>query len=88
MEELSKGLLMLLRQEAVCQQIGDTDSEGDDEDHDHDEILMDAVTDLLPALAKCMGLGFEPLLRQLFDPLMQFAVRLCSFQAMHMHINQ
>ena len=70
---------MLLRQEAVCQQTGDTDSEGDDEDHDHDEILMDAVADLLPALAKCMGSGFEPILRQLFNPLMQFAVRLIYF---------
>ena len=47
--------------------------------NDHDEILMDAVTDLLPALAKCMGSGFETILRQLFNPLMQFAVRLIYF---------
>lgn len=70
---LSEAVLMLLRQEAVCQQTGDTDSEGDDEDCEHDEILMDAATDLLPALAKCMGPAFEPILRQQFEPLMKFA---------------
>lgn len=66
---------MLLREEAICQATGDTDGEEDDEDCEHDEILMDAVTDLLPALAKCMGPAFEPILRQQFEPLMKFAVR-------------
>lgn len=70
---LSEAVLLLLRQEAVCQLTGDTDSEGDDEDYEHDEVLMDAVTDLLPALAKCMGPSFEPILRQQFEPLMKFA---------------
>lgn len=65
---------MLLRQEAVCQQTGDTDGEGDDDDLEHDDILMDAATDLLPAMASCMGGSFEPIFRQLFEPLMKFAV--------------
>ncbi|KAG6541698.1 hypothetical protein Mapa_016963 [Marchantia paleacea] len=71
--KLSEATLMLLRQEAVCQQTGDTDGEGDDDDLEHDDILMDAATDLLPAMASCMGGGFEPIFRQLFEPLMKFA---------------
>ncbi|OAE28961.1 hypothetical protein AXG93_2960s1400 [Marchantia polymorpha subsp. ruderalis] len=71
--KLSEATLMLLRQEAVCQQTGDTDGEGDDDDLEHDDILMDAATDLLPAMASCMGGSFEPIFRQLFEPLMKFA---------------
>lgn len=75
---LTEAISLLLREEAVCQATGDTDGEEDDEDCEHDEILMDAVTDLLPALAKCMGPAFEPILRQQFEPLMKFAVRIAS----------
>eukprot|EP00249_Psilotum_nudum_P024844 c29306_g1_i2 orf=418-3579(+) len=70
--QLSEAIAILLRQEAICQQTGESDSDLDDEDSEHDEILMDAVTDLLPALAKCMGANFEPILRQQFDALMKF----------------
>ncbi|KAI5071652.1 hypothetical protein GOP47_0013903 [Adiantum capillus-veneris] len=70
---LTEAILLLLREEAICQETGDTDGEEEDEDCEHDEILMDAVTDLLPALAKCMGPAFEPILRQQFEPLMKFA---------------
>ncbi|MCO5558949.1 hypothetical protein L7F22_012540 [Adiantum nelumboides] len=70
---LTEAILLLLREEAVCQETGYTDGEEEDEDCEHDEVLMDAVTDLLPALAKCMGPGFEPILRQQFEPLMKFA---------------
>ncbi|XP_020252179.1 probable importin subunit beta-4 isoform X1 [Asparagus officinalis] len=45
----------------------------DEGDIDHDEVLMDAVSDILPALAKAMGSDFEPILASLFDPLMRFA---------------
>lgn len=73
---LCEATLCLLRQEAVCQQTGDTDSEGDEDDMEHDELLIDAVTDILPAIGKCMGPGFGPLFRPFFEPLMKFAV--CS----------
>ncbi len=71
---LCEATLSLLRQEAVCQQTGDTDSDGDDDDIEHDELLIDAVTDVLPALGSCMGASFEPLFRQFYEPLMKFAV--------------
>ncbi|KAL2650159.1 hypothetical protein R1flu_018287 [Riccia fluitans] len=71
--KLSEATLMLLRQQAVCQETGDTDSEGDEDDLEHDDILMDAVTDILPAVASRMGAGFEPIFRQFFEPLMKFA---------------
>eukprot|EP01018_Ginkgo_biloba_P037641 Gb_34116 [translate_table: standard] len=70
---LSEATLELLRQEASCQQTGDTDSDIDDDDCEHDEVLMDSVTDLLPALAKCMGSQFLPIFSRLFEPLMKFA---------------
>jgi len=70
---LSEATLELLRQEACCQQTDETDSDVDDEDCEHDEVLMDAVTDLLPAFAKCMGSQFKTLFGKFFEPLMKFA---------------
>ncbi|GJN08396.1 hypothetical protein PR202_ga26309 [Eleusine coracana subsp. coracana] len=68
---LAEATLVLLRQESSCQQI-ESDGE-DDGDIDHDEVLMDAVSDLLPAFAKVMGSYFDPIFAKLFDPLMKFA---------------
>ncbi|XP_048128295.1 importin-4 isoform X1 [Rhodamnia argentea] len=64
--------LVLLRKEAPCQQIG-SDSEIDDDEAEHDEVLMDAVSDLLPAFAKAMGSHYAPIFSKLFEPLMKFA---------------
>ncbi|CAM6083186.1 unnamed protein product [Calypogeia fissa] len=69
---LSEVTLTLLKQQAICQMTDETDSEGDEEEGEHDEILMDAVTDLLPAMGSCMGSAFEPYFRQFFEPLMKF----------------
>ncbi|OIV91535.1 hypothetical protein TanjilG_08947 [Lupinus angustifolius] len=63
---------LLLREESACQHI-ESDSEIDDDDSAHDEVLMDAVSDLLPAFAKSMGVHFAPIFAQLFEPLMKFA---------------
>ncbi|KAK1594076.1 hypothetical protein QYE76_027184 [Lolium multiflorum] len=71
MSQLAEATLTLLRQESCCQQV-ESDGE-DDGDIDHDEVLMDAVSDLLPAFAKVMRSYFDPLLAKLFDPLMKFA---------------
>ncbi|OEL17886.1 Importin subunit beta-4, partial [Dichanthelium oligosanthes] len=68
---LAEATLVLLRQESSCQQV-ESDGE-DDGDIDHDEVLMDAVSDLLPAFAKVMGSYFDPIFAKLFDPLMKFA---------------
>lgn len=78
MPRLVESTLVLLREESVCQQI-DSDSDIDDDDTGHDEVLMDAVSDLLPAFAKSMGPHFAPIFATLFDPLMKFAVSLSYF---------
>ncbi|KAG2553164.1 hypothetical protein PVAP13_9KG514100 [Panicum virgatum] len=67
---LAEATLILLRQESSCQQV-ESDGE-DDGDIDHDEVLMDAVSDLLPAFAKVMGSYFDLIFAKLFDPLMKF----------------
>ncbi|KAK2966659.1 hypothetical protein RJ640_002357 [Escallonia rubra] len=72
MPRLVEATLVLLREESACQQI-ESDSEIDDDDAKHDEVLMDAVSDLLPAFAKAMGSHFAPIFAKLFEPLMKFA---------------
>ncbi|XP_076920880.1 uncharacterized protein LOC143582105 [Bidens hawaiensis] len=72
MPRLVESTLVLLKQESVCQQI-ESDSDIDDDDSAHDEVLMDAVSDLLPAFAKAMGSHFAPIFATLFEPLMKFA---------------
>lgn len=73
MSKLVETTLLLLREQSVCQQI-ESDSEVDEDDTAHDEVLMDAVFDILPALAKAMGSNFAPIFAKLFEPLMKFAV--------------
>ncbi|XP_022896958.1 importin-4 isoform X1 [Olea europaea var. sylvestris] len=70
--QLVEATSVLLKGESTCQQI-ESDSEIDDDDPEHDEVLMDAVSDLLPAYAKAMGAQFAPIFSQLFAPLMKFA---------------
>ncbi|XP_028753292.1 importin-4 isoform X2 [Neltuma alba] len=70
--QLVEATSLLLREECACQLV-ESDSEIDDDDSEHDEVLMDAVSDLLPAFAKTMGSQFAPIFAQLFDPLMKFA---------------
>lgn len=73
MPQLVEATLILLREESACQQ-QESDSDIDDNDTEHDEVLMDAVSDLLPAFAKAMGPHFAPTFATLFNPLMKFAV--------------
>lgn len=72
MPQIVESTLVLLRQQSVCQQI-ESDGDVDDDDTGHDEVLMDAVSDLIPAFAKAMGSHFAPIFAKLFDPLMKFA---------------
>ncbi|MCI36825.1 importin-4-like, partial [Trifolium medium] len=65
--KLVHATLLLLQEKSACQQV-ESDSEIDDEDSAHDEVLMDAVSDLLPAFAKAMGAQFDSIFAQLFDP--------------------
>uniref|UniRef100_A0A5B6Z7Y9 Importin-4 n=1 Tax=Davidia involucrata TaxID=16924 RepID=A0A5B6Z7Y9_DAVIN len=71
MPRLVEATLVLLREESACQQ-AESDCEIDDDDAEHDEVLMDAVSDLLPAFAKSMGCHFAPIFAKLFEPLMKF----------------
>ncbi|CAH9082136.1 unnamed protein product [Cuscuta europaea] len=71
-DELVKATLVLLNEQSACQII-ESDSEVDDDDTAHDEVLMDAVSDLLPAFAKAMGSQFAPVFSKMYDPLMKFA---------------
>ena len=73
MHQLVDATMVLLREESACQQT-ESDDEIDDDDTEHDEVLMDAVSDLLPAFAKSMGSHFAPIFAKLFEPLMKFAV--------------
>ncbi|KAL3620856.1 hypothetical protein CASFOL_035768 [Castilleja foliolosa] len=72
MAQIVEATLVLLREESACQMI-ESDSEVDEDDTEHDEVLMDAVSDLLPAFAKAMGTQFAPIFSQLYEPLMKFA---------------
>lgn len=69
---LVEATLILLREESACQAT-ESDGEIDDDDTEHDEVLMDAVSDLLPAFAKSMGSQFAPIFENMFGPLMKFA---------------
>ncbi|KAJ8425778.1 hypothetical protein Cgig2_020916 [Carnegiea gigantea] len=70
--QLVDATLALLHEQSVCQQI-ESDSDIDEDDTAHDEVLMDAVSDLLPAFAKAMGPHFAPIFAKLFSPLMKFS---------------
>ncbi|XP_007045324.2 PREDICTED: importin-4 isoform X1 [Theobroma cacao] len=80
MSQLVDATLTLLREESACQQLENGSDIDDDDDAEHDEILMDAVSDLLPAFAKSMGSLFAPIFAKLFEPLMKFARASCPPQ--------
>ncbi|XWS22893.1 hypothetical protein CRYUN_Cryun29cG0075000 [Craigia yunnanensis] len=61
MSQLVDATLTLLREESACQKLENGSDIDDDDDTEHDEILMDAVSDLLPAFAKSMGSHFAPI---------------------------
>ncbi|KAF5747486.1 importin-4 [Tripterygium wilfordii] len=73
MSPLVDATLVLLREESACQQSHEDSDIDDNDDAEHDEVLMDAVSDLLPAFAKSMGSHFAPIFVKLFEPLMKFA---------------
>ncbi|XP_024967682.1 importin-4-like isoform X3 [Cynara cardunculus var. scolymus] len=68
MPRLVESTLVLLCQKSACQQV-ESDSEINPGPN---ELLMDAVTDLLPASAKALGSHFALIFATLFDPLMDF----------------
>ncbi|KAL8237487.1 hypothetical protein R6Q59_018568 [Mikania micrantha] len=71
MASLVESTLVLLQQMSACQQV-EFDSDTKVYYPAQNEVLMDAVTGLLPAFAKAMGSNFEPIFAILFNPLMEF----------------
>ncbi|XP_076928217.1 uncharacterized protein LOC143592100 [Bidens hawaiensis] len=69
---LVESTLVLLQQMSACQKV-EPGSDIKVYDPGQNEVLMDAVTDLLPVLSKTMGSNFEPIFAILFYPLMEFA---------------
>ncbi|XP_051145314.1 uncharacterized protein LOC127261141 [Andrographis paniculata] len=72
MTRLVETTLVLLQEESACQLV-ESDEEIDEDDTEHDEVLMDAVSDLLPAFAKALGNHFATSFSQMFQPLMKFS---------------
>jgi importin-4 len=68
-EKLMTAAHVLLQEKAPCQM--KLDSEDDDED-DHDNVVMDAVTDLIGAFAKAIGPPFAQYFDAFVPPLMKF----------------
>ncbi|XP_023756369.1 uncharacterized protein LOC111904893 isoform X1 [Lactuca sativa] len=69
MHQLVESTLALLWQNSVCQKVK-SGIDIEDDDHGHSEMLLDAITDLLPTFSKAMGSDFAPFFEPLFDPLM------------------
>jgi hypothetical protein len=74
MQELGEALLSFMQENSSCQRMED-DEEGDmdDDDADHDNILMDAVADLIGALAKAWGVAFCVIFDVLLPVMLKFA---------------
>mmetsp|Transcript_18617 Transcript_18617/g.35855 ORF Transcript_18617/g.35855 Transcript_18617/m.35855 type:complete len:1068 (-) Transcript_18617:161-3364(-) len=62
---------ILLQEKGPCQAYHGSEEDEKDE-ADHDEVLIDRVTDLLSAIAKASGPGFEPLFRRVTPHLLKF----------------
>lgn len=73
MHQLVESTLALLWQNSVCQKVK-SGIDIEDDDHGHSEMLLDAITDLLPTFSKAMGSDFAPFFEPLFDPLMDLLV--------------
>jgi hypothetical protein len=53
-----KAIHLLLVEKSPCQKASKMESHGDDEDEDHDNVVMDALTDLIGELAKVLKENF------------------------------
>jgi importin-4 len=56
--ELMKAIHLLLSEKAPCQLRMEGDDQDEDDEDDHDNLVMDAVTDLVGELAKVLGPNF------------------------------
>jgi len=68
-DEFYKAMLMLVNENALCQQNYDQD---DPEAADHDSILIDSVTDVVGMIAQVVGPQFEPIFKEIFGSIAKF----------------
>jgi len=71
MAELMKLLAMLFEEKTECQEGQDEEEEEDDED-DHDQVLIDAVAELLGEVAKAFKESFAPHFEPIFALLQKY----------------
>jgi hypothetical protein len=57
LQPVNEVVLMLLKEEAVCQKTADDD---DDDEFEHDFVLLDCVTDLVGVMGRILGQAFVP----------------------------
>eukprot|EP00602_Paraphysomonas_sp_CaronLab_P003188 CAMPEP_0185039098 /NCGR_PEP_ID=MMETSP1103-20130426/35595_1 /TAXON_ID=36769 /ORGANISM="Paraphysomonas bandaiensis, Strain Caron Lab Isolate" /LENGTH=964 /DNA_ID=CAMNT_0027577857 /DNA_START=417 /DNA_END=3311 /DNA_ORIENTATION=- len=70
-------ILALLKEKAKCQTVFQHEEEDDDQDHDN--LVMDAVCDLVATLAKVVGADFLPYFEQFAKPLLKFTKKNRSY---------
>ncbi|KAK9012419.1 hypothetical protein V6N11_040474 [Hibiscus sabdariffa] len=80
MPQLVDATLLVLREKSTCNQLENKSNIDDEDDKEYDEILMNTVSDLLPAVAKSMSCHFALIFAKLFKPLMKFVTASCPSQ--------
>lgn len=66
-----QNILVLLKEKGKCQTVLNHEQD-DDEDDDHDNLVMDAVCDLIATLAKVIGESYMPFFAPMVKHLMKF----------------
>lgn len=69
--QIAQVLTQLFDEKAACQQ-GDDDDEEDEDESDHDQVLIDAVAELLGAVAKAFQESFAPHFEPIFALLQKY----------------
>lgn len=69
---IMSSLLSLLSEKAPCQVAAKADHQDEGDDNDHDQVVIDAVADLVSALAKYMGPSFVPYFTEFHKLLLKF----------------
>lgn len=68
-----QNILTLLKEKGKCQTVLNREQDDDeDDDDDHDNLVMDAVCDLIATLAKIIGEGYMPYFTPMVKHLMKF----------------
>jgi importin-4 len=68
---IMQNILTLLKEKGKSQTVMKHEQDDDDDD-DHDNLVMDAVCDLIATLAKVIGEGFLPFFEPMVKPLLKF----------------